>query len=51
MVDIEMLIRGLKCIAGEDENNTCEGCGYLNQDEECDVQVAKDALEVIHDKE
>ena len=51
MADIEMLKRGLRCIAGIDREDLCHGCRYGQIDEECDVSIAKDALALLKEQE
>ena len=51
MVDIEMLKRGLRCIAGIDREDFCRGCRYGQINEECDVSIANDALELLNEQE
>jgi hypothetical protein len=51
MQDIETLRNGLRCIAGIDGKDLCNGCHYRELNEECDVSVAKDALALLKEHE
>ena len=51
MPDIEMLKRGLRCIAGIDREDLCHGCRYGQINEECDVSIAKDVLDLLKEQE
>ena len=50
MADIEMLKKGLRCIIGIDESNTCNGCKYYVENDECEVAVAKDSLALLKEQ-
>lgn len=45
------IIRGLKCIAGLDDADWCNGCKYRNMEDACEVSIAKEVLDLWSKKQ